>query len=367
MVDTLVPGGLERVAVNLANGLSRSRYGVHLCTTRQDGPLERSVSADVGRLRLRRSGRFDLAALRRLVRYVRANDIRLVHAHGTSLFLAVAAAAFRPRPAVVWHDHFGRFGSEERPIGVYGLAARRAGAVIAVTEDLADWSRRRLGVQACRVHYIPNFAVPPAEPPVAEGLPGVKGSRIVCVANFRRQKDHLGLVRAMASVVRIRPDAHLLLVGDSNEPEYEEEVRNLISARRLGRNVSILGFRDDVAGVLRACDLGVLSSTSEGFPLALIECGWASLPVVATRVGQCDEILEGGRAGILVPPASPEELAEALVSLLASVERRRELGGRLRGRVEKEYGRDRTIERICDVYEIALGASRDARASVQGS
>ncbi|MGA7990078.1 MAG: glycosyltransferase family 4 protein [Thermoanaerobaculia bacterium] len=367
MVDALVPGGLERVAVNLANSLPRSRYRVHLCTTRQDGSLEAGVSTDVERLRLRKSGRFDPVALHRLVRHVRANDIRLIHAHGTSLFLAAVAAAFRPRPVVVWHDHFGRFGSEERPVGIYGPAARRAGGVIAVSEALAGWSRGRLGVRPECVYYIPNFVLPPEQSPAVDGLPGSPGSRIVCVANFRRQKDHLGLVRAMTTVVRSRPEAHLLLVGESSDRDYEGEVRNLVSAEGLDRNVSILGFRNDVAGVLHACDLGVLSSTSEGFPLALIEYGWASLPAVATCVGQCEEILDGGRAGVLVPCASPEKLAEALVGLLVNADRRQELGKRLRDRVEREYGRDRTIERVCDVYEAALRTSRDARASAKVS
>lgn len=367
MVDTLVPGGLERVAVNLANGLPAASFRSHLCTTRSEGPLEGLLSPAVGRLRLSRAGRFDVGALRRLVLYLRAHDIRLIHAHGTSLFLAVAAAAFRPRPVVVWHDHFGRFESEERPVRVYGPAVRRAGGVIAVTEDLANWSRRRLGARADRVYYIPNFAVPPAESPGVVGLPGSKGSRIVCVANFRRQKDHLSLVRAMTLVVRSRPDAHLILVGESSELDCEEDVRDLISLEGLGRNVSLLGFRNDVAGVLRACDLGVLSSTSEGFPLALIEYGWASLPAVATRVGQCEEILEGGRAGILVPSASPEALAEALTSLLVSADRRQGLGARLRRRVEKEYSRERTIERVCDVYETVLGESPGVWTSAQSS
>lgn len=365
LVDTLTPGGLERVAVNLANGLPGARFRGHLCTTRADGPLAELLLPTVRRLRLNRTGRFDVGALRRFVAYLSAHEIRLIHAHGTSLFLAVMAAAFHPRQAVVWHDHFGRFGSEERSVGVYGLAARRTRAVIAVTETLADWSRRSLGVRPDRVFYIPNFALPPEGPSAVEGLPGSKGGRVVCVANFRRQKDHLSLVRAMAQVVRRRPEAHLLLVGESSEPGCEEEVRSLVSVESLGRNISLLGFRTDVAGILRVCDVGVLSSVSEGFPLALIEYGWAGLPAVATRVGQCEEILDSGQAGLLVSPSVPEAIAAAILSLLDSAERRWELGQRLRERVETEYGRERTIQRICDVYETVLGDGFEVRPSAR--
>jgi glycosyltransferase involved in cell wall biosynthesis len=363
VVDTLARGGLERVAVNLVNALPADRFQAHLCTTRREGPLEELVSPAIGRLRLHRAGRFDPGAVRRLVSYVATNDIRLIHAHGTSLFLAVVTAAFRPHPAVVWHDHFGRFEHEKRSVRVYRPAVRRTAAVIAVTEALAEWSRRRLGARPDRVFYVPNLILPPETDSTAEGLPGRKGSRVVCVANFRRQKDHLGLVLAFASILRQRPEAHLLLVGAPVEPETESGVRRLLSREGLDRSVSLLGSRNDVPGILRACDVGVLGSLSEGFPLSLVEYGWARLPVVATRVGQCEEILDGGEAGVLVPPAAPEALAKAILDLLGSAERRNELGQRLRARVESEYGPERSLQRICDVYQSVLGGARPAWAA----
>lgn len=360
MVDSLVAGGLERVAVNLANSLPRSRYRAHLCTTRRDGPLDEKVSADVVRLRLRRSGRFDLLALRRLVAYIRANEIRLIHAHGTSLFLAVVAARFAPRPPVVWHDHFGRYATEERPAWLYGPAARRLAAVIAVNEPLAHWSRARLGVPEDRIYYIPNFAQAPADVRPAEDLPGAGGSRIVCVANLRRQKDHPTLLRAMKIVLRRVPEAGLLLVGEPSEPEYVAEVRRIIAEEGLEHHVWCLGFRPDVAAVLRACDVGVLSSTSEGFPLALLEYGVAGLPVVATAVGQCPEILSNGEAGWLTPPASPERLAENLVHVLTSPAEARQKKERLRLHVTERYSRTAVLDQIIAVYDKILGEAAKA-------
>ena len=80
LVDTLWAGGAERVAVDLVNHLPRDRFAPHLCTTRRDGPLEPLVAADVGRLRLARTRRFDGRALRRLVAFIREHDIRILHA-----------------------------------------------------------------------------------------------------------------------------------------------------------------------------------------------------------------------------------------------------------------------------------------------
>ncbi len=109
VTDTLDAGGMERVAVDLVNLLPRERYSPHLCATRHEGPLADLVEEDVVRLRLARKRRFDAGALRRLIAYIRQNQIQILHAHGPSLFIAKVAALFPPHPAIVWHAHYGRF------------------------------------------------------------------------------------------------------------------------------------------------------------------------------------------------------------------------------------------------------------------
>jgi glycosyltransferase involved in cell wall biosynthesis len=357
LVDSLDVGGTERMAVNFVNSLPRERYVPYLCTTRRDGPLEESVGADVVRLRLERKHRFDVVAVRRLVEFNREHGVRLLHAHSSSLFVAVAASGFAPHPAVVWHDHYGRYAVEQRNAFLFRQLVRNASGVIAVSEPLAEWARNRLHVPTERVWYIPNFVVPApdSQPPI---LPGVRGARIVCVANLRPQKDHCTLLRAMALVVQRQPAAHLLLVGAANDAACLDFVKKEISQLELGANVSLLGERHDVAAILRVCDVGVLSSASEGLPLALIEYGMAGLPAVATEVGQCPEVLDQGRAGMLVAPGAARLLAEALLSLLESPDRRAALGLQLRTRVQGFYSSGTIIERACRVYETVLRQDR---------
>ncbi|HUJ10918.1 MAG TPA: glycosyltransferase [Verrucomicrobiae bacterium] len=352
--DSLAAGGMERVAINLANALPRDRYRSYLCATRTEGAMAEFVQPHVGQICLRRTGRFDAAAMRRLVSYVRQNDIQILHAHGTSLFLSVVAGAFEPQPLVIWHDHFGRYATEERPVWLYRLAMKRVDSVITVNQALADWARHRLRMPANRVGYIPNFVCEPSnggKPPV---LPGKKGLRIVCVANFRPQKDHLNLLAAMNSVLRVVPDAHLILLGHGTETVCFKQVESEIARNGLKGHVSVLGPRQDVHAVLKGCDLGVLSSASEGLPLALLEYGMAGLPSVATQVGQCEEVLSGGRCGVLVPPRHPQRLAGALLSLLRSAEKRREFGQKLNARVQRVYSSQRVIQQVTEFYEAAL-------------
>jgi glycosyltransferase involved in cell wall biosynthesis len=352
LIDTLDPGGAERVAVNLVNHLSRERFRPFLGTTRREGPLAAEVLPDVGRLSLNRVRTLDFGALRRLAAFVRENDVAILHAHASALFFAQLSTLLVPRLKVVWHDHFGRYLEEERPAWLWGPPVRRSAAVVAVNEDLGRWSRERLG--AGLVEYLPNFVAGDPDPFAdVPDLPGEPGLRVVCVANLRAQKDHPNLLRAFSRVLRDEPEARLLLAGADVEADYAARVR--AEAAALGDDrVVFLGSRPDVPGLLLGCDVGVLASSSEGFPLSLLEYGQADLPTVATRVGQCAEVLDNGEAGVLVPPGDSNALARAILALLRDPARRVILGERLADRVRERYSAAAVLERLEAVYHRVL-------------
>lgn len=354
VTDTLAAGGLERVAVNLANHLPREQFDSHLCVTRQSGPLEKLLADHVKRLHLDRRARWNVKGVVRLAAYMRANDIRILHAHGTSLFISGLAAVFPPHPALVWHDHFGRSATEERPVWLYRMAARTVDAVITVNQTLRDWSEERLHLSSERVSCIPNFVCDPFDSTPMAGLPGEEGGRIVCVANLRPEKDHLNLLAAMRLVAGEFPRAHLLLVGKGDNAVHRERVLQAIREKALQSNVTWLGPQENVAAILCGCDVGVLSSVSEGAPLALIEYGLAGLPAIATNVGQCAEMLDQGRAGLLVLPKEPRLLADAMLALLRSPEKRAAFSKNFRERVRHEYSPQSVMQRVCQVYETVL-------------
>src|SRR5690606_29437992 len=86
-----------------------------------------------------------------------------------------------------------------------------------------------------------------------------------------------------------------------------------------------------------------------GFPMTLLEYGMAGLPTVATQVGQCSEVLDGGRAGILISPESPTQLANAILELLQAPDRRKLLGKQLNLHVQEKFNQDRIVEKFASV------------------
>jgi glycosyltransferase involved in cell wall biosynthesis len=353
VVDSLDVGGAERMAVNIANALASDGHHSFLCTTRSSGPLEVELSSEVGRLHLGRRSRWDISALPRFRRYLASNEIDVVHCHSTSLFFVAAALTFRGGPKIVWHDHYGGQSTSERRGFPYRVAVRRAAASIAVSEGLRQWAIDRLKLAPSRAFRISNFMSSRHESEVAYEFSNEEGPKIVCVAAFRPQKDHGTLLDAFESVVKAHPGSRLLLVG-GGDPEAIDRLKSGVEPGTVSA-VEWLGEREDVSEILSECHIGVLSSRSEAFPLALLEYGAVGLPVVATRVGDCPEILDQGRAGVLVPPEKAEALAGAIRSLIESgAEHRRTLGQNLHARVQAHYGRDQVMTQIVGVYRKAL-------------
>lgn len=170
------------------------------------------------------------------------------------------------------------------------------------------------------------------------------------VARYHPQKDHRTFVRAAARLVERVPNAHFVLCGTDVTWENQELV-GWLEEHGLRESFTLLGRRDDVASVMTAFDVAVLSSaTGEAFPNVVGEAMACGVPCVVTRVGDSAEII--GDTGIAVPTESPMELAEGCEKILSqSVDERKKLGRKARDRVERLYSLEATGEKYLNVYE----------------
>ena len=352
MIDSLSTGGAERMAVNLVNALVDSPYSPHLCVTRELGPLRKSIDPKVGFLHLDRKNRFDLSVLHKYIRYVEEHNIRLVHAHSTSVFFALLMNYLPARLPILWHVH----GVDRRDMSPhkklsYQWASYRSTGVVCVSTELVEWSAALKSANE-NIWYLPNFIPFPGEPERHErlDLPGKADARVICVSNLKNPKDHATLLKAWKLVIAQYPPSQLLLVGGSSEEEYAQNVFALLNDSVLHESAVWLGERSDISALLANCQIGVLSSHSEGFPVTLLEYGRAKLGVVSTDTGQCAEILEHGKCGILVPPENPAALADALTKLLADPCLRKEFGSHLFNYVSNLYSQDAVLNRLFCIY-----------------
>jgi glycosyltransferase involved in cell wall biosynthesis len=141
---------------------------------------------------------------------------------------------------------------------------------------------------------------------------------------------------------------HLAIAGRGDE---ESSLRAQLTAAGLGDRVHLLGLRSDIGALLHSADLFVHPSLAEGLPLAVLEAMFAGRPIIATSVGAVSEVLDEGKAGMLVPPGDPNALAEAIHGLLADRTRAEELGTRASIRARREFGVTKMAVRYTRLYE----------------
>lgn len=352
LIDSLETGGAERVAINIANSLSSKIENSFLCSTRKEGPLKSSISSDVNFLFLNKKGTIDLKAIMRLRRFVKSNKIDIIHAHSTSFFLATLIKGLYPKVKIVWHDHYGNSDYlEERASRGLVFCSRYFSQVFSVNKKLEHWGKENLN--GGNVSYLPNFAVRNAEKAVTE-LKGESRKRIVCLANLRPQKDHFTLIDTFAEVVKKHPEWTLHCVGKDLSDDYSEAVKNRIEALNLKSKVFIYGNKIDTVNILGQCEIGVLSSKSEGLPLSLLEYGLSNLAIVTTNVGECSQVVTHKENGLLVPVKNNEALKMALVFLIENEKNRKNYAVQFHSHILQNYSEKEQMLQVINAYREIL-------------
>lgn len=336
IIDSLEAGGAERMAVNYANGLSRKQAFSGLIATRSEGSLRRAIDKNVCYLFLNKKNVIDIAAIRKLVRYCKSNKVTVLHAHSTSIFLAVMVKLWLPKIKIVWHDHYGN--SEflsNRPSVALKFLTKFCNGAIAVNSKLEVFIKSELNFS--NTIYLANFATIDDSQISTTKLEGVAGKRIVCLANLRAQKNHLLLVSLAVKLKASFPDWTFHFIGKDFKDETSAKIRSAIIENRLEKNVFIYGSCLDTVAILQQAEIAVLSSKSEGLPVAILEYGLVSKAVVTTAVGEIPMIIEDGKNGYLVNSDDKGEFYERLKKLIEG-NNRVQFGNNLYEKINENYG-----------------------------
>lgn len=349
LIDSLAVGGAEMMAVNIANGLAEdSNYSSHIVVTRKEGELLNKVSKNVQYLFLNKKGTIDLKALHKFKKYIRQNNIDIIHAHSSSFFYGALMKMMLPNLKLIWHDHYGI--SEkvlERPFFALRFFSKYFNTIISVNTILKEWAIKNLKCK--NVIYVENFA----ELNYTEKITFLKGEdakRIICIAGYRPQKNHTNLIQAFKKVSEKHPNWSLHLIGKGYDDVYHHEINNLIIQINLEKNIFQYGVCTDIGNVLTQATIGVLSSDSEGLPVSLLEYGLAGLAVVVTNVGECANVLENGKHGLIVQPNNSEELAEKIQLLIEDIELRNTFGDSFQQHILNNYSKDKFIYKLLKIY-----------------
>ncbi len=366
----LALGGAERSLLLVLKHLDRAHLAPRLACT--GGPLAEQATAlgipvhivPLGRLRRSPLGPVQwLSGARALARQARETRAALLVANTVRAAVYTSLAARLAGIPFVWHMR-DFYLSESRPRHLWadrlgkGLLCRSAVRVLAnsrvVAEGLPCPGKVTVihnGIEVGRYDpgldgrpFRTRYGIPPEAPVV-----GVVG-------RLRPWKGQERFLRAMASVAEHYPSARFAVVGGAifevNGDDYPARLRRLADELGLGERAVFTGQLDDVRPALAALDVFVHPGDPEPFGLVNIEAMAMGRPVVAFAHGALPEIVLDGETGLLVAPGDEAALAAAVVGLLGSPARRREMGQAGRTCAEQCF----TAERMA--AEVALALSQ---------
>lgn len=353
-------GGAQESYTGLLLRLDRSRYDVRALSLSAGSAVSRlralGVAVDV------LDDTDDEGAVRELAAWLRREEIDLVHSHMyRAEVIGTRAGVAAGTPVIMATVHSSRVRSADDRALLASLTPHMD-RLIVPSESIAHKVRCE-GRSDVRFAVIPNgvdlsrFASPvsPCGLRAEFGIPR-DAPLLGVVARLEAEKGHRHLLEAMPAVLRSSPDAWLVVIGEGSELAALK-----VRARAISDQIIFTGRRNDVSALTADLTIAILPSLREAQGISILEAMARRVPVVASAVGGIPEVITSGVDGLLVPPANPRALAEAIASLLASPSLRARIGEAGYRTVVERFSIDAQVKRTEVVYDEDL-----ARAGVIG-
>lgn len=358
LIATLDSAGAERQMAALCTRIDRAQFEPFVCCLTRGGPLESALAdARVPVSILHKRGKRDISVIFRLRRIFAqfnphilhtwlptANTIGRIAACGCHLPAVIASE----RAADIWKGPFRRWLDRR--------LEPRTTRIICNSSAVRAFLVNRIGLHAPKITVIPNgldldeFDAA-AERPCATLPERSPGPLLGTVGRLEPQKGITHLITAMTLLSQSVPDAQLWLIGDG--PERAALGKQAADAG-LENRIHFLGLRNDVPAILKHLDIFVLPSLWEGLPNAALEAMAAGRAVVATSVHGTPEAVSENETGLLVPPADPVALADAIARLIADRNLCSRMGAAGRNRVAEHFNMRQMVEQTQALYRLMI-------------
>lgn len=355
-IETSGPGGAEKMLINLVESLDKDAFRPLICLLARGWLFDRLRTLGHEPLVIPLGHTPDIGWLRRAASMLRAENVRLMHAHEFYMNTYCATLSRLTGVPCVTTVHGKNYYTDTwYRRALYRMASRHS-TMIAVSDGIRHFLSERVGVSDRRLTTIRNgidiatFASTPNAKSAARQALGLSQHQpiIGCLGNLYPVKGHTHLVQAAAAICRRYPDAVFLFAGRG---KMLDTLRQQATELEIIGNVRFLGFRDDTPALLAAMDIFVLPSLSEGLPLSLLEAMAANTPVVASRVGGIPEVISHEQNGLLVEPADANALAQHILRLLDNPTLASTLAARAKTDVTAHYSVSTMTARYQALYE----------------
>jgi len=323
VIDTTGPGGAETVFIDLVTGLPKDKYRSIVLIRGTGWVHDELCRRGVEPVILDAKGSFNWRYLLALRHLIKTERVELIQAHllGSNVYASLVGLITGVPVISTFHGAVD-IGSNERFMGLKFAAINYGSkSIVAVSESLKRELLTRTPIKPAKLKVIYNGVKiesfdRPHEQQLRQQFSWSKDDIIVgSLGNIRPAKGYDILLEAAALVKQQQPNIRFVIAGQGSGRLFEK-LEKMRSDLGLEATVMFLGFNDDPAKFLANLDYFLLASVTEGFSIATIQAMASGVPVLATRSGGPEEILNHGETGWLVEANSSQAIVDGLTILM---------------------------------------------------
>jgi glycosyltransferase involved in cell wall biosynthesis len=366
--------GTESVIINLCKALSKTDYEPVIgCMTKKHGakPLlgDTAETCDLKTRYFPMKYKFDPLTVRQIVTMIKESGVRLIHCHGYKSNLFGLICAKMTGISIVTTNHlFPPMPLDDKKLQMYSkldahYTMKRLDKVVAVSEDIKA-KLAHTGIHHTKIKVIENgIDLEPLQRGSEAKRTGARrslgiqeGSFVIgTLGRLTPQKAHGVLLEATKQLLEKNSLLTVIIAGDG---PLEAQLKTYAEQLNISHVVKFLGFRKNIAELLQAMDLFVLSSVDEGLPMALLEAMAMKVPAIATEVGDVPKVIRNMETGILIKPNDATMLAEGFAYLIDNNEHRAVMAANAYENVRQYHSKEAMCAKYCEVYDEVMHTSR---------
>lgn len=355
-------GGSENLIYSLARNLDRKKFNPEIAWFYGEKIYDQFKKLEIPLYHIPKLKRFDILTMKKLGDILKKDDIDIVNAHHfMPMFYAFYGSKIKHGVKLVYTEHskweIEQVSFKWKIIGYYLM--KKLDAVVGVSKLVTDSLQNKFKITPAKIHTIKNGIeidkfTKNKNKFLKDKLNIADDTTVIgIIANFRKIKNHIFLLKAFNELLQKDNKVKLLLIGKGfkNDPENTEgEIRKFIYEKKIDKKVLLLGHRSDIPALLSIIDIFCLTSKKEGLPLSILEAMAAGIPIVGTDVEGIRDVICNGENGFLVKLDDVSGLKDILYVLINNKSLIDKLGRNSKNIAKEFYSLDYCIRGYEDLF-----------------
>jgi glycosyltransferase involved in cell wall biosynthesis len=358
VIDTTGPGGAETIFIQLADKLRLYGHKSIVVIRGKGWVYDELVKRNLNPIIVPCAGSFAFGYIWQLTKLIKKHKIQLIQSHllGSNVYSSILGLICRIPVVATYHGMVDvnpneRFRRLKMLMMRWGISR-----YVAVSKKLAEKiaEKKLLDPQKTQVIYNGIDTDLYTSPTDMDStlFPDIPTSAILVgsLGNIRPAKAYDNLISAAAEVLKRLPDVHFIIAGHIKEP-LTQTLKQQAHQLGISSHIHFLGYCANTINFLHKIHIFALSSSSEGFSIATIEAMASGKPVVATRCGGPEEIIDDGKNGVLVEINNSTLLANAIIHLIHDDKLSAELASNGRKKSQEEFSLNKMLAAYNNIYQ----------------